>query len=139
MDSDQGKLFIKGISWETIEDMLNDYFGNYGEVLQTVIMRDKISGRPGVFADPSVLDRVLQGKLVIHCSRENGEIRPRSHNRCLLPSVSVMYFYVIRELLVVELWKLKRSVFSRLVYCATDVSTNHNEHNSLGLSIRFAW
>ncbi|CAK9139534.1 unnamed protein product [Ilex paraguariensis] len=65
MDSDQGKLFIGGISWETSEDKLTDYFGNYGEVLQAVVMKDKISGRPRgfgfvVFADPSVLDRVLQ-------------------------------------------------------------------------------
>ncbi|GFY81717.1 RNA-binding (RRM/RBD/RNP motifs) family protein [Actinidia rufa] len=70
MDSDQGKLFIGGISWETNEDRLKDYFGNYGEVMQTVIMRDKISGKPRgfgfvVFADPSVLDRVLQDKHVL--------------------------------------------------------------------------
>ena len=70
MDSDQGKLLIGGISWETNEDRLKDYFGNYGEVLQTVIMRDKISGKHRgfgfvVFADPSVLDRVLQDKHVL--------------------------------------------------------------------------
>lgn len=70
MYSDQGKLFIGGISWETDEDKLSDYFGNYGQVLQTVVMRDKISGRPRgfgfvVFADPSVLDRVLQEKHTI--------------------------------------------------------------------------
>ncbi|KAL6971244.1 hypothetical protein U1Q18_030925 [Sarracenia purpurea var. burkii] len=70
MDSDQGKLFIGGISWETSEEKLKDYFGNYGEVLQTVIMRDKINGRPRgfgfvVFSDPLVLDRVLQDKHVI--------------------------------------------------------------------------
>ncbi|CAK9180197.1 unnamed protein product [Ilex paraguariensis] len=67
MNSDQGKLFIGGISWETSEDKLKDYFGNYGEVLQAVVMKDKLSGRPRgfgfvVFADPSVLDRVLQDK-----------------------------------------------------------------------------
>ncbi|GAB4850856.1 Heteroproteinous nuclear ribonucleoprotein 1 [Ancistrocladus abbreviatus] len=65
MDSDQGKLFIGGISWETSEDKLRDYFGQYGEVLQTVIMKDKTTGRPRgfgfvVFADPSVVDTVLQ-------------------------------------------------------------------------------
>ncbi|KAK9146194.1 hypothetical protein Sjap_006097 [Stephania japonica] len=70
MDSDQGKLFIGGISWDTSEDKLNDYFGKYGEVLQSVIMRDKITGRPRgfgfvVFADPAVLDRVLQDKHTI--------------------------------------------------------------------------
>ncbi|KAJ4955968.1 hypothetical protein NE237_012751 [Protea cynaroides] len=70
MDSDQGKLFIGGISWDTSEDKLKDYFGNYGEVLQTVIMRDKMTGRPRgfgfvVFADPAILDRVLQDKHTI--------------------------------------------------------------------------
>ncbi|XP_077252808.1 heterogeneous nuclear ribonucleoprotein 1-like [Tasmannia lanceolata] len=70
MDSDQGKLFIGGISWDTSEDKLKEYFGKYGEVLQTVIMRDKVTGRPRgfgfiVFSDPSILDRVLQDKHTI--------------------------------------------------------------------------
>ncbi|KAI5580432.1 hypothetical protein BDE02_08G154200 [Populus trichocarpa] len=65
MDSDQGKLFIGGISWETSEEKLGEYFTQYGDVLQTVVMKDKTTGRPRgfgfvVFADPSVLDRVLQ-------------------------------------------------------------------------------
>ncbi|XP_010262417.1 PREDICTED: heterogeneous nuclear ribonucleoprotein 1 [Nelumbo nucifera] len=70
MDSDQGKLFVGGISWDTSEEKLKEYFGNYGEVVQTVIMRDKVTGRPRgfgfvVFADPSILDRVLQDKHTI--------------------------------------------------------------------------
>lgn len=70
MDSDQGKLFIGGISWETTEDKLNEYFGSYGEVSQTVVMRDKTTGRPRgfgfvVFTDPSILNRVLQDKHII--------------------------------------------------------------------------
>ncbi|XP_077226736.1 heterogeneous nuclear ribonucleoprotein 1-like [Tasmannia lanceolata] len=70
MDSDQGKLFIGGISWDTSEDKLKEYFGKYGEVLQTVIMRDKLTGRPRgfgfvVFSDPSILDIVLQDKHTI--------------------------------------------------------------------------
>lgn len=65
MDSDQGKLFIGGISWETTEEKLKEYFDNYGDVLQTVVMREKTTGRPRgfgfvVFSDPAVLDRVLQ-------------------------------------------------------------------------------
>ncbi|KAI3979894.1 hypothetical protein MKX01_042548 [Papaver californicum] len=70
MDSDQGKLFIGGISWDTTEEKLTEYFGKYGEVVQTVIMRDKITGRPRgfgfvFFADPSILDVVLQDKHTI--------------------------------------------------------------------------
>ena len=70
MDSDQGKLFIGGISWETTEEKLKEYFENYGDVVQTVVMRDKTTGRLRgfgfvVFADPSILDRVLQDKHTI--------------------------------------------------------------------------
>ncbi|MBA0710588.1 hypothetical protein Golax_009865, partial [Gossypium laxum] len=69
-DSDQGKLFIGGISWETSEDRLKEYFGQYGDILQTVVMRDKVTGRPRgfgfvVFSDPSVIDTVLQEKHTI--------------------------------------------------------------------------
>ncbi|PKA65115.1 Heterogeneous nuclear ribonucleoprotein 1 [Apostasia shenzhenica] len=64
MDFDEGKLFIGGISWETTEDKLHNYFGKYGQVLQTVVMRDKATGKPRgfgfvVFADPTIVDRVL--------------------------------------------------------------------------------
>ena len=70
MDSNQGKLFIGGISWETTEEKLKEYFENYGDVVQTVVMRDKTTGRPRgfgfvVFANPSILDRVLQDKHTI--------------------------------------------------------------------------
>jgi RNA-binding protein Musashi len=65
MDSDQGKLFIGGISWETTEDKLAEHFNAYGEVTQAAVMRDKLTGRPRgfgfvVFADPAVVDRALQ-------------------------------------------------------------------------------
>ncbi|KAK8945307.1 Heterogeneous nuclear ribonucleoprotein 1 [Platanthera guangdongensis] len=66
MDSDHGKHFFGGISWETMEEKLSDYFGKYGDVLQTVVMRDKITGNPRgfgfvVFADPTIAStRVLE-------------------------------------------------------------------------------
>ncbi|XXG61878.1 hypothetical protein AAC387_Pa05g0371 [Persea americana] len=92
MDSEQGKLFIGGISWETTEEKLKEHFGKYGEVSQTVIMRDKSTGRPRGFgfvgfSDPSVLDRVLQDKHIIDgrtveakraLSREEQHTNPRS-------------------------------------------------------------
>ncbi|KAJ6817050.1 heterogeneous nuclear ribonucleoprotein 1-like [Iris pallida] len=70
MDSDQGKLFIGGISWETSEERLSEYFGKYGQVLSAVIMKDKMTDKPRgfgfvAFADPSVLDAVLQDKHTI--------------------------------------------------------------------------
>nr|TKS12178.1 hypothetical protein D5086_0000067640 [Populus alba] len=37
MDSDEGKLFVGGIAWDTTEDTLRDHFNQYGEVSQVVI------------------------------------------------------------------------------------------------------
>jgi RNA-binding protein Musashi len=70
MDSDQGKLFIGGISWETTEEKLRDHFQAYGEVVEVVIMKDRATGRARgfgfvVFADPAVADRVVKEKHTI--------------------------------------------------------------------------
>ncbi|XP_022961912.1 heterogeneous nuclear ribonucleoprotein 1-like isoform X1 [Cucurbita moschata] len=70
MESDLGKLFIGGISWDTDEERLRDYFGSYGEVVEAVIMRDRSTGRARgfgfvVFADPAVAERVILEKHII--------------------------------------------------------------------------
>jgi RNA-binding protein Musashi len=70
MDSDVGKLFIGGISWETSEEKLKSYFQAYGDVVEAVIMKDRATGRARgfgfvVFSDPSVADRVVQEKHTI--------------------------------------------------------------------------
>ncbi|WOK97168.1 heterogeneous nuclear ribonucleoprotein 1 [Canna indica] len=94
MDSDEGKLFVGGVSWETTEERLKEHFGGYGEVLDAVIMRDKATGRPRgfgfvAFADPSILDRILQDKHTIDgrnvevkraLSREEQQTSARSGN-----------------------------------------------------------
>ncbi|XP_031397790.1 heterogeneous nuclear ribonucleoprotein 1-like isoform X1 [Punica granatum] len=65
-----GKLFIGGISWDTNEDRLREYFESFGEVIEAVIMKDRATGRARgfgfvVFADPSVAERVVLEKHVI--------------------------------------------------------------------------
>uniref|UniRef100_A0A7N0UXN1 RRM domain-containing protein n=1 Tax=Kalanchoe fedtschenkoi TaxID=63787 RepID=A0A7N0UXN1_KALFE len=67
MQSDLGKLFIGGISWNTNEDRLKEYFSSYGEVLEAVIMKDRNTGRARgfgfiVFSDPAVAARVILEK-----------------------------------------------------------------------------
>ncbi|GAV74595.1 RRM_1 domain-containing protein [Cephalotus follicularis] len=67
MQSDNGKLFIGGISWDTNEERLKDYFSAFGEVMEAVIMKDRTTGRARgfgfvVFADPAVADRVIKEK-----------------------------------------------------------------------------
>ncbi|KAL0437343.1 UNVERIFIED_CONTAM: Heterogeneous nuclear ribonucleoprotein 1 [Sesamum radiatum] len=63
--SDEGKIFIGGIGWDTTEERLKDHFSRYGEVSHTMIMRDRITAHPRgfgfvVFSDPSVIPSVLQ-------------------------------------------------------------------------------
>ncbi|KAK8527144.1 hypothetical protein V6N12_054369 [Hibiscus sabdariffa] len=70
MESDLGKLFIGGISWDTDEERLKEYFRKYGEVVEAMIMRDRITGRARgfgfiVFADPAVAERVIMDKHMI--------------------------------------------------------------------------
>ncbi|CAL0315912.1 unnamed protein product [Lupinus luteus] len=70
MESDLGKLFIGGISWDTNEERLKEYFGKYGEVIEAVIMRDRATGRARgfgfvVFSDPAVAAIVIMDKHII--------------------------------------------------------------------------
>eukprot|EP00250_Pteridium_aquilinum_P026401 c32955_g1_i1 orf=624-2051(-) len=99
MDSDVGKLFIGGISWETTEDKLKSYFRAYGEVVEAVIMKDRATGRARgfgfvVFADPVVADRVVQDKHNIDgrqveakkaVPREEQQNATRNNNAGLVP------------------------------------------------------
>ncbi|KAG0485494.1 hypothetical protein HPP92_009347 [Vanilla planifolia] len=70
MDADGGKLFIGGISWETSDERLREYFSKFGEVVEAMILKDRTTGRPRgfgfvVFADPAVAERVILEKHLI--------------------------------------------------------------------------
>ncbi|KAL5574930.1 hypothetical protein UlMin_016629 [Ulmus minor] len=70
MEMEPGKLFIGGISWDTNEDRLRDYFQSFGDVVEAVIMKDRTTGRARgfgfiVFADPAIAERVVIEKHVI--------------------------------------------------------------------------
>ncbi|CAM8908595.1 unnamed protein product [Rhodiola kirilowii] len=70
MESEMGKLFIGGISWDTNEERMRDYFQNFGQVLEAVIMKDRTTGYARgfgfvVFADPTIAERVVMEKHII--------------------------------------------------------------------------
>lgn len=70
LEMELGKLFIGGISWDTNEDRLREYFQGFGEVMEAVIMKDRTTGRARgfgfiVFADPVVAERVVLEKHMI--------------------------------------------------------------------------
>ncbi|KAL7103098.1 hypothetical protein ACP275_08G160200 [Erythranthe tilingii] len=65
-----GKLFVGGISWETSEERLREYFEAFGEVVEAVIMKDRTTGRARgfgfvVFANASVSERVVRERHII--------------------------------------------------------------------------
>ncbi|KAL3627315.1 hypothetical protein CASFOL_028678 [Castilleja foliolosa] len=65
-----GKLFIGGISWDTSEERLREYFQTFGEIVEAVIMRDRTTGRARgfgfiVFANASVAEKVVRERHVI--------------------------------------------------------------------------
>ncbi|KAF2288843.1 hypothetical protein GH714_016781 [Hevea brasiliensis] len=71
MKMELGKLFIGGLSWDTNEDQLREYFQAFGEVVGAVIMKDRATGRARgfgfvVFADPAVAERVVMEKHLIY-------------------------------------------------------------------------
>ncbi|KAL9306479.1 putative RNA recognition motif domain, nucleotide-binding alpha-beta plait domain superfamily [Arabidopsis thaliana] len=68
--SSPGKLFVGGVSWETTAETFANYFGKFGEVVDSVIMTDRITGNPRgfgfvTFADSAVAEKVLEEDHVI--------------------------------------------------------------------------
>ena len=81
MEMESCKLFIGGISWETTEDRLREYFQSFGEVLEAVIMKDRATGRARgfgflVFSDPIVAERVVLLRHVIDGKLVSVSIKP---------------------------------------------------------------
>lgn len=70
MQMEPGKIFIGGISWDTDEERLREYFNTYGDVIEAVIMKDRNTGRARgfgfvVFVDPAAAERVVREKHMI--------------------------------------------------------------------------
>ncbi|KAI9084643.1 hypothetical protein K1719_033425 [Acacia pycnantha] len=66
-----GKIFIGGLARDTTLEQFVKYFEKYGEITDSVIMKDRHTGRPRGFgfityADPSVVDHVIQENHVIN-------------------------------------------------------------------------
>uniref|UniRef100_A0A0C9S7R0 TSA: Wollemia nobilis Ref_Wollemi_Transcript_12942_1780 transcribed RNA sequence n=1 Tax=Wollemia nobilis TaxID=56998 RepID=A0A0C9S7R0_9CONI len=68
--SSPGKIFIGGLARETTTATFTKHFSKYGELTDSVIMKDRATGNPRGFgfvtyADPSVVDKVIKDKHVI--------------------------------------------------------------------------
>ncbi|XP_055020516.1 DAZ-associated protein 1 isoform X4 [Boleophthalmus pectinirostris] len=62
-----GKLFVGGLDWSTTQETLRNYFSQYGEVVDCVIMKDKTTNQSRGFGfvkfkDPNCVRSVLETK-----------------------------------------------------------------------------
>ncbi|GAB4852406.1 hypothetical protein Ancab_016599 [Ancistrocladus abbreviatus] len=68
--SEHSKLFVCGISWDTTEDLLKDHFRQYGDILSSVIAKDRITGSSRgfgfiTFSHSSHAEKALEDQHVI--------------------------------------------------------------------------
>ncbi|KAJ4725323.1 Heterogeneous nuclear ribonucleoprotein 1 [Melia azedarach] len=66
-----GKIFIGGLPKDTTYATFNKHFGKYGDITDSVIMKDRYTGQPRGFgfityADPSVVDKVIEDNHIIN-------------------------------------------------------------------------
>lgn len=62
---EKGKMFVGGLSWETTQESLQQYFGRFGELTDCVVMKNNETGRSRgfgfiTFADCNNVDVVLK-------------------------------------------------------------------------------
>ncbi|OMO59290.1 hypothetical protein CCACVL1_24945 [Corchorus capsularis] len=66
-----GKIFVGGLARETNSEQFLEHFGKYGEITDSVIMKDRKTGQPRGFgfvtyAEPSVVDKVIEDTHIIN-------------------------------------------------------------------------
>ncbi|MED6139630.1 hypothetical protein PIB30_085656, partial [Stylosanthes scabra] len=92
-DTTLTKVFVGGLAWETPKEALRQHFEKYGEILEAVIISDKLTGRSKgygfvTFKEAEAAKKACeeQASLVINGRRANcnlaslGARRPRSNN-----------------------------------------------------------
>lgn len=54
-DTTLTKVFVGGLAWETQKEALREHFEKYGEILEAVIISDKVTGRSKGYGFVSLL------------------------------------------------------------------------------------
>ncbi|XP_009378130.2 probable RNA-binding protein ARP1 isoform X2 [Pyrus x bretschneideri] len=119
-DTTLTKVFVGGLAWETPKEALREHFEKYGEILEAVIISDKLTGRSKgygfvTFTEPEAAKKACEDATpVINGRRANcnlaslGARRPRSASnttpppqrgsngggaRCMSPANHVQWYY----------------------------------------------
>nr|GLL26413.1 RNA-binding protein Musashi homolog 2-like [Ipomoea trifida] len=100
MEPAEIKLFVGGVSHNTNEQTLRDYFSKYGELRSCDIIRDRITGLGRgfgfiVFADSSVVEHVLSDTHVILGKKVEVKVaKPKGSREAMLETRSVKKVFV---------------------------------------------
>ena len=75
-DTTLTKVFVGGLAWETHKDTLREHFERYGDILEAVIISDKLTGRSkgyGFVSAPLIHPPSLSiaRSPVVHCRMES--------------------------------------------------------------------
>ena len=62
--NDPGKMFIGGLSWQTTPENVREYFSQFGDVAEVMVMKDPATRRSRgfgfiTFSNPASVNRVL--------------------------------------------------------------------------------
>jgi RNA recognition motif-containing protein len=82
-DDEERKLFLGGLSWDTEEQDILNYFGKFGPVANVSIKYDSVTGKPRgfgfiTFSNVTAIDAVLQGGPHMIRNRAVDPKRPRA-------------------------------------------------------------
>ena len=91
---EQGKLFVGGIPWDATEEHLRDYFGKYGQVVEVIIMKDRVTGNPRGFGFVSFVDP-SSADVAIHDSSSKHSILGRPVSAIKTMAKLFPYFFLI--------------------------------------------
>uniref|UniRef100_A0AAZ3S4X7 RRM domain-containing protein n=1 Tax=Oncorhynchus tshawytscha TaxID=74940 RepID=A0AAZ3S4X7_ONCTS len=61
---DPCKMFIGGLSWQTTQEGLNEYFCKFGEVKECMVMRDPVTKRSRGFGFVTYIDQAGVDKVL---------------------------------------------------------------------------
>ncbi|KAL6980406.1 Centractin [Sarracenia purpurea var. burkii] len=104
-DTTLTKVFVGGLAWETPKEALRDHFDKYGEILEAVVISDKITGRSKgygfvTFKEPDAAKKACEAATpIINGRRANcnlaslGARRPRSASTSPLPQPALQGIY----------------------------------------------
>lgn len=67
-DTTLTKVFVGGLAWETPKETMKEHFDKYGEILEAVIISDKLSGRSKGYGFVSYSLYLCNILVLVHCS-----------------------------------------------------------------------